>query len=96
LNIVDTEARIAVVTSPWHVKRAMREFERVFPHAVGVAAYQASYAKGTPIGVLDWMPMAMALERTTRPIHEIIGMVWYRIANVIQDLFGIDLDRYRK
>lgn len=96
MAIVDKDARIAVITSPWHMKRAMREFERIFPNAVGVAAYSSSYAKGSPIGALDWVPMAMALERTTRPFHEIIGMVWYGLANFLQDRWGVDIDRYRK
>lgn len=96
MGIAGRDSRIAVITSPWHVKRAMREFERVFPNAVGVAAYQASYAKGTPLSVLDWMPMPMALERTTRPMHEIIGMAWYKVANVFQDAWGVDIDQYRK
>lgn len=96
MGIAEKSDRIAVITSPWHMKRSIHEFIRVFPNSVGIAAYPASYVRGSKIGVLDWMPQAQALERTTLPFHEIIGMAWYRIVNIVQGAFGVDIDVYRK
>ena len=45
---------IGVVTSSWHLPRAMREFEKVFPDVVAVPAFDVAVDQKT--GILRWMP----------------------------------------
>jgi uncharacterized SAM-binding protein YcdF (DUF218 family) len=67
---------IYLVTHAWHMPRAKRVFEaagfKVVPAGVGFHQTKAPTA-------LDFLPDARALEGSVRYIHEIIGLVWYRL-----------------
>ncbi len=67
---------IYLVTHAWHMPRAKRVFEaagfKVVPAGVGFHQTKAPTA-------LDFLPDARALEGSARYIHEIIGLVWYRL-----------------
>ncbi len=71
--------RIAVVTSAWHLERAVREFEKHFDQVVPVPAEFYSYPRDR--GVRNWLPQVDALEVSTKVFHELIGMAWYRVRN---------------
>ena len=79
------EADLAIVTSPWHLPRSMREFVRGFPKVYPVKAYHL----GTPIlrALTIWLPQAGALELSTTMIHEYIGMVWYELLGAFESDF---------
>ena len=67
---------IYLVTHAWHMPRAKRVFEaagfRVIP--AGVTFHRAG-----ALSPLDFLPDASALEGSSHYIHEIIGLVWYRL-----------------
>src|SRR5690606_41206630 len=42
LRVVEPDDTIGVVTSSWHLPRAMREFEKVFPDVVAVPAFDVA------------------------------------------------------
>jgi uncharacterized SAM-binding protein YcdF (DUF218 family) len=68
--------RIALVSHAWHLPRAVAVFERAgftvvpAPTLVPAPRHQAA---------LDWLPDAMALQRSVLALHERAGSVWYRL-----------------
>lgn len=66
---------IAIVTSDWHMRRALREFCRHFQH---VHAYPVPSAT-RPVVWQDIVPDAGALAANTVLLREWIGMLWYVI-----------------
>lgn len=76
---IDSHERVAVVTSPWHLKRAMREFCRFIPEVVAVAAFD--FPSTYHFSIYGWLPMSSALHDTTTIGSEYIGMLWYEMLN---------------
>lgn len=72
-------AELAVVTSPWHLRRSMTEFLRIFPRAYPIMAYGDS--RHNRNSLYSWIPQSGSLDRTTRMIHEYIGYLWYKVRN---------------
>jgi len=69
--------RVLLVTSAFHMRRALASFA-----AVGVAATPAPTDYHQPadeFGILDWLPDAAALRTTTMMLKEYIGLVVYRL-----------------
>lgn len=68
---------IGVVTSAWHLPRAVREFERHFDRVVPIPAdYISKQITGT---ARDWFPQVTALADSTQIVHERIGRLWYDV-----------------
>lgn len=84
MGYFDAGSRLAIVTSPWHLKRAMVEFNRYFPLSVPVAAYDIS--PNYSFSLSGWLPQAGILDSSTTMIHEYIGMMWYDILNKFPSL----------
>lgn len=77
LDVVRAGDTIGVVTSSWHLPRAMREFEKHFSDLVAVPAFDVAVdQKG---GLLRWMPRSMHLASSATALAEYIGMLWYRV-----------------
>lgn len=74
---------IAIVTSPWHLKRAMTEFWPVFPKAFPVAAYP--FARDTEVAFHKFLPQANFLASSTHLLQEYIGMAYYKLFHIIKD-----------
>jgi uncharacterized SAM-binding protein YcdF (DUF218 family) len=68
-----TDTELAIVTSPWHLRRAMMVFSRTFPRAYPVMAY------GRPSFRWELFPKSGALEKSTIILHEYIGSIWYAL-----------------
>ena len=67
---------IMLVTHAWHMPRAMREFERAgFQVTPAPTAFTTRYRTDG----LAYLPTASALQQSRIFIHEIIGMLWYRL-----------------
>lgn len=68
--------RIALVSHAWHLPRAVAIFERagftVAPAPTLVPARRHQSA-------IDWLPDAVALQRSVFALHERLGGVWYRL-----------------
>ncbi len=75
---VESSDVLAVVTSAWHLPRAVHEFERYFDHIVPIPAdYLSRQLEGN---IKDWIPQHVGLERSTKVIHEWVGRLWYVVA----------------
>ncbi len=68
--------RIYLVTHAWHMPRAAMVFRaagfEVIPAPTG-------YSTSGPLSLQDFLPRASALHDSKRFMHEIIGMLWYRL-----------------
>ncbi len=68
--------RIYLVTHAWHMPRAAMVFR-----AAGLEVIPAptGYTTSGPLDLQDFLPRASALHNSKRFMHEIIGMLWYRL-----------------
>ncbi len=70
---------LGVVTSAWHLPRAMAEFQR---HFAKVVAFPADFdTPFLPSGLSSWLPQVSALAGSTKLLHERIGIAWYALKN---------------
>lgn len=76
LGVVAPEETIAVVTSSWHLPRAMQEFEKQFDRIVAVPAFDTAVDQKR--GLLRWLPRSYSLASSATAVAEYVGMVWYR------------------
>jgi len=76
MGLLDAQSRLAVVTSSWHLRRALIEFRRYFPRAVPVASY--SFSPELADMLVIWLPQLRPLDRTTM-LHEYGGILWYGV-----------------
>jgi uncharacterized SAM-binding protein YcdF (DUF218 family) len=77
LNICNSQSTIAIVTSAWHMKRAMQAFGKHFKCLIPVPT--DFYGGSTSNGIFDFLPNAESLSTTTVIMHELIGSIWYRM-----------------
>lgn len=77
LDVVHMGDSVGVVTSSWHLPRAMREFAKYFPDLVAVPAFDVAVDHKS--GLLRWMPRSRHLESSATALAEYIGMIWYRL-----------------
>jgi uncharacterized SAM-binding protein YcdF (DUF218 family) len=69
---------IALVTHAWHMPRAAREFERAGFRVIPAAtAFTTRYK----MDLLAFLPTAGALQKSQLFLHEVIGMLWYRLSS---------------
>jgi uncharacterized SAM-binding protein YcdF (DUF218 family) len=68
--------RIYLVTQAWHMPRSIQAFERAgFTVVPAATAFTTRYETN----LLSFIPNAGALLGSYRFMHEVIGMLWYRI-----------------
>jgi uncharacterized SAM-binding protein YcdF (DUF218 family) len=70
--------RIGLVTSAVHLSRAERAFRTCFPRDV-IVPVPANYLRISEGGVKTIIPSAAHFERSTRALHEWIGILWYAV-----------------
>lgn len=71
--------KVGVVTSCWHMRRALREFRRYFSEVI---PYPYIFE---PIDWSDWtgyIPHRVGLSYSTTLLHEYIGSVWYEARTI--------------
>lgn len=68
--------QIYLVTHAWHMPRAAREFEQAGFKVIPAAT---AYTTQRKIGILAFIPNARALQQSQLFLHEVIGMLWYRL-----------------
>jgi len=72
----DGITHIMLVTHAWHMPRAVKEFERAgFQVTPAPTAFTTRYRTDG----LAYLPTASALQQSRIFIHEVIGMLWYRL-----------------
>jgi uncharacterized SAM-binding protein YcdF (DUF218 family) len=70
--------RIGLVTSAVHLSRAECAFRACFPRDV-IVPIPANYLRVSEGGVKTIIPSAAHFERSTRALHEWIGILWYAV-----------------
>jgi uncharacterized SAM-binding protein YcdF (DUF218 family) len=70
---VTSSTPIGIVTSGWHMRRALREFRRRFQN---VQPYPVPLVPQA-IGWQDFIPDAEALDASTTLLREWVGLAWY-------------------
>ncbi|HEX7152807.1 MAG TPA: YdcF family protein [Thermoanaerobaculia bacterium] len=73
---ITPQTRVGIVTSGWHMRRALLAFRRHYPNVVGRAAELPEHE---PLVINDWLPSSHALRVSTRMLHEWIGLAWYAL-----------------
>lgn len=72
---------VGVVTSAWHMPRAMAEFGRKFQNVVAIPC--GFYGGLVAAPMHGFFPQADTLKTSTALLHEYIGSAWYRMRHVI-------------
>lgn len=73
----DGITHIALVTHAWHMPRAAREFEQAgFKITPAATAFTTRYETD----LFAFIPTAGALQKSQLFLHEVIGMLWYRLS----------------
>lgn len=75
LHGINRHTVIGVVTSPWHMRRTIPEFQRYFEHVVPFKPLEGS----APLTLNDFLPSSNALRGTTILLHEWLGSAWYAL-----------------
>jgi uncharacterized SAM-binding protein YcdF (DUF218 family) len=68
--------RILLVTHAWHMPRARAAFERA---GFTVIPAGTVFIVRKPLTLLDFLPSAAGLLTSRHALHELIGILWYRI-----------------
>lgn len=67
---------IYLVTHGWHMPRATLAFEHA---GFAVIPAPTGFTTSYKLTILDFMPRAFALFKSSRFMHEILGIAWYRL-----------------
>jgi uncharacterized SAM-binding protein YcdF (DUF218 family) len=70
----DNVTTVVLVTSAWHMRRAVWSFERVGLHAI---PYPAPLTYDAFDRIQDYLPSLRALEESYHALHEAIGLAYY-------------------
>ena len=81
-HLIDNKSKIILVTSAFHMKRAKFLFEKytfnVFPYPVDFKY------KNHKITILDFIPSAGSLSRSSFVIREVLGRIYYRVKFLVK------------
>jgi uncharacterized SAM-binding protein YcdF (DUF218 family) len=73
----DKNLKIGVVTSAYHMKRSEREFKKYFHNVIPLPSdYLYS---SPPSSIIAFIPRSGNFYKFSTALHEMIGIVWYRI-----------------
>ena len=70
---------VYLVTHAWHMRRAVRMFEQAGLRAIPAPTHFLSLENSRAPTLLNWLPQAQALEKSSLALHELLGDVWYRL-----------------
>jgi uncharacterized SAM-binding protein YcdF (DUF218 family) len=72
--------KVLLVTHAWHMPRAVYSFEKAgFKVTPAPTVFKSVDLPG--IGVMDFVPGINALYNSTWMLHEMLGLLWYRISS---------------
>jgi uncharacterized SAM-binding protein YcdF (DUF218 family) len=75
----DKKMRIGIVTSALHMRRSILAFQRKFPKDA-IIPMPVGYTYSSPeYSIKSFMPSAYELSKSSYAIHELIGIIGYRI-----------------
>ena len=85
LSNIDTNMVVGIVTSKWHMRRALWSFKRYF-NKIQVSTI-TSYPFIDPISDIytfrKFYPNSLTIAKTTLMIHEWIGLLWYNLKALV-------------
>lgn len=72
--------RVALVSQPWHMPRAVAEFEA---QGLSVVPAPTGFASPPPEGLAAWLPRAYYLNQSTRALNEWLGRAALRLRDLL-------------
>ncbi len=78
LQGINTQTSVGVVTSKWHMRRAIFSFKQYFDEVYPSPIF-ASIIDSSLFVIQRFIPCPDALSKSTTMIHEWIGLLWYKI-----------------
>ena len=75
---INPKTSVGVVTSKWHMRRALFSFKQYFDE-VYPSPISASIIDNSLFAIQRFIPYPDALSKSTTMIHEWIGLLWYKI-----------------
>ena len=78
LSGINSENSVGVVTSRWHMRRAIWSFQQYFTN-VHPSPFASDFAKNSNFTWRNIIPHPGSLSSTTTMIHEWIGLLWYKL-----------------
>lgn len=76
----DGIGKALVVTSAWHMPRALEAFQRSgVPVAPAPTGFVSGPTPGAPDSLTDFLPAMSALTNSYYAIHEYLGRAWYQV-----------------
>jgi uncharacterized SAM-binding protein YcdF (DUF218 family) len=78
LPSINKHTIIGLVTSKWHMRRAIFSFKQYFDE-VYPSPISASILDNSLFAIQRFIPYPDALSKSTTMIHEWIGILWYKI-----------------
>ncbi|MBK8481635.1 MAG: YdcF family protein [Proteobacteria bacterium] len=76
----DVRGPVLLVTSAFHMRRAVACFAKV---GLKVVPWPVDYQQVTLSSARNWLPRAIALDRSTMALREYLGLLAYRIAGYL-------------
>jgi len=82
----DGIGRVLLVTSAWHMPRAMEAFERFeVPVYAAPTGFVSRSVPGAKDAVTDYLPSMSALRNSYYAVHEYLGRAWYQVRETVAD-----------
>jgi uncharacterized SAM-binding protein YcdF (DUF218 family) len=78
--------RVLLVTSAWHMPRAVEAFERVGLRVTPAPTYFIHREAGGDTRYGDWLPSAGAFAVSYFALHEYLGRAWYQVKATTDDM----------
>ena len=78
LPSIDKHTKILLVTSGWHMRRALFSFNQYFDE-VCPSPISVSGVNNSIFAIQRFIPHPGALSKSTTMLHEWIGLLWYKI-----------------
>jgi uncharacterized SAM-binding protein YcdF (DUF218 family) len=75
-QLLPPKAKIVLITQAVHMPRAQIAFEKAGFKVVTAAT---DYANHEPFSILLFMPKAQAMAHSSFALHELLGMLWYKL-----------------
>lgn len=77
---------VLLVTSAWHMPRAVEAFERVGSQVTPAPTYFIHRESGSGQRYTDWLPSVSAFAVSYFAIHEYLGRVWYQLKATVDGM----------
>ena len=82
LDFVDSNMVIGIVTSRWHMRRAIYSFKRYFKNVIPLSLSSSLNTK-KDINFFDFITYPQSTSKTTLMIQEWIAIYWYKLKGLV-------------